>query len=86
MNRAARDSDFSSLPIAPPALPDCAKADDEARMMREPKANVRAIACDMSIQSKDQKVLAAGAVGADGPDNPPSFASLAAFFKRGVVS
>ena len=25
------DSDFSSLPIEPPALPDCAKADDEAR-------------------------------------------------------
>ena len=29
------DSDFSSLPIEPPALPDCAKADGEARATRE---------------------------------------------------
>ena len=48
------DSDFSSLPIEPPALPDCANADDEARAVarREAMAIRRTAALGMSKQSK----------------------------------
>jgi hypothetical protein len=80
------DSDFSSLPMEPPALPDCAKADDEARarLRRDARAIVRTTALGMRKQSEMKKVSAAGAVGADGSDNAASFASLAAFVKRGI--
>jgi hypothetical protein len=48
------DSDFSSLPIEPPALPDCAKADDETmtRLRRKARAVVRVTALDMSKKSE----------------------------------
>lgn len=80
------DNDFSSLPIEPPALPDCAKADDEARarLRRDARVIVRTTALGMRKQSEMKKVSAAGAVGADGSDNAASFASLAAFVKRGI--
>jgi hypothetical protein len=38
----------------------------------------------MRKQSEMKKVSAAGSVGADGSDNAASFASLAAFVKRGI--
>jgi len=46
------DRDFSSLPIDPPALPDCAKADDEARARRsEVRTKWRRVVFDMSQKS-----------------------------------
>jgi len=48
------DSDFSSLPIAPPALPDCARAEERAKAAgrREARAIVRATALGMSKNPK----------------------------------
>ena len=51
------DSDFSSLPIEPPALPDCAKAGGEAmaRPRRQARAIVRTAALGMGRQSNNEK-------------------------------
>jgi hypothetical protein len=72
------DSDFSSLPIEPPALPDCAKVHGAARVRRsEARASVRVTAFVMGKKSKNQRISASGAVSADRSDNAASFASLA---------
>src|SRR3954454_24887537 len=44
------DSDFSSLPIEPPALPDCARADGKAMVADRKKA--RAIAGMMALRMR----------------------------------
>ena len=85
------DSDFSSLPILPPALPDCAtatlgliatasEAQSRAILVRRRMASCMSICFPIRCA-----VLAAGPVGTDRADDAARFASPAALVKRGVL-
>jgi hypothetical protein len=84
------DRDFSSLPMLPPALPDCASAvagpiATARRAQRKAILIRRPMAFGMSILSNINMYSAAGAVGTRRPDNPARFASLAALVKRSIL-
>lgn len=82
------DMDFSSLPMLPPALPDCASAGAGpiAIASTAPRTAIpirRRMAFGMSLSNHQHS--AAGAVGTRRPDNPARFASLAALVKRRIL-
>ena len=85
------DSDFSSLPMLPPALPDCASArpppnPTNSNSDTRPVLIERRMTFCISVAFKflKEKMLAARAVGTDRANHPARFASLAAIVKRGI--
>src|ERR1700738_3732446 len=85
------DSDFSSLPMLPPALPDCASErpvpnPTNSTSDTRPVLIERRMAFCISVAFKflKEKMLAARAVGTDRANHPARFAILAALVKRGL--
>ena len=85
------DSDFSSLPILPPALPDCARAmpgNGTVASVAESRAALTTYRKTLGILGwlPTNGVLAAGPIGTHRADDAASFASPAAIVKRRIFS